>query len=96
MSELRILIIFALVLSTCSPVLTDDWPVPWFIEDKEESNIEKSFEEGNCSTESNPAKYDFTDENTPERDFWRFSSLPSATIDIRHCPIYLLVARLRR
>jgi hypothetical protein len=96
MPELRILIALALVLSICSPVRADDWPAPWFIEDIEETDAEKSYEGGSLPAESSPGEYDFTNENAPERDFRRFSSLPSAAIDIRHAPIYLLVASLRR
>jgi hypothetical protein len=96
MSVPRILIIFAFILSICSPVWADDWSAPCFIENKEGTDVEKSYEGGSCPTEGGFAKYDFTDENTPERDFRRFCSLPSAAIDIRHAPIYLLVASLRR
>ncbi len=96
MSGLRILIILALVLSICSPVQADDWPAPWFIEDIEETDAERSYEGGSSSAESSPGEYDFANENAPGRDIRRFSSLPSAAIDIRHAPIYLLVASLRR
>jgi hypothetical protein len=95
MLVLRILIILTLALSICGPVQADDWSTPWF-EDREETQVEKSYEKGSLLTKSSPARYDFTDENASERDFWRFSSLPSAVIDIRHVPIYLLVASLRR
>jgi hypothetical protein len=96
MSVLRILIILALVLSICTPVCAGDWSAPWFIENREETEDEKSYEKGSFPTERGPVKYDFTDKNAPQREFWRTASLSPAAINIRYAPIYLLLASLRR
>jgi hypothetical protein len=96
MSVLRILIIFTLVLSICTPVLAGDWFAPWFIENREETEVEKSYEKEGFSTEMNPAKHDFTNQNVPQRELWRTVSLSPVAISIRHAPIYLLLASLRR
>jgi len=96
MSVPRILLIIALVLSICCPVQADDSSGPRFIEGTEQAEAENCYEGGNPSVEGGLAKYDFTDQNAPERDLWRPSLLATAVIDIRHAPIHLLVACLRR
>jgi hypothetical protein len=95
MSALRILTIFVLVFSICIPVEADDLSAPWFSEDREGANIQKSYEGESLLDERRPAEYDFADENAPG-DFRRICSLPSASIDFRHAPVYLILAILRR
>jgi hypothetical protein len=96
MSALRILTIFVLVLSICIPVEADDYSGSWSSENREEANIQDSFETGSFLDKRNPAECDVTNENAPGRDFQRICSLPAASIDIRHAPVYLILTILRQ